>query len=1139
MASAECLRSLEVLLNEFFHESTTNDRKRQIEVILNEFSKQDNCWQQCLQYLSQTDNEYTLMYCLSVLENLIVIKWHSFGAEKSGRRHSIWNYLLSSNHSTPQYVRNKAAKLLVTIARIDWPNSYPDYMQNVLDLMQSKQNTSLALLLLNITIEEFSQTRDDVSAQRKCELNKLLVSEIPHILHSLTNLMEQIIDKHCNFLTATPPPSPSQSPNSESNPTISKDVLCNAFELSLRRGLLQTIPDMDSESIQISSQVLICLSQLFAFMPLNLCYQISHSTLAAVFVFATFGCNNSVVISCHKLSSTQLAILAMNCINELMAKCSTNTETNEFIFNMFQNTFHLLRKLTKINDINNHSNGSPFDNLDEEYIYKFTEFMRLFISGHLPRFEKMSTFPIMEFLGLLFEYTFKQTNCETFVLAIELWNIFIDFLNVKVKQQNDSKQVNQIVSHYKEPIVSLLMHLNRKIQFKYNQRDLVKLDNKCLDDDSLTEWQRYLHTCIELMANIADMYPLETYEIVSQLHNENLQSFFGLEHCLQTNANNETIGLKLSEADICRLQCTLRDLSTSLKLVGRLADHFTSDNFNRWFVSTKSLIEKLIQALILFNKNKFHKQKHLSIEFIDVCAQFMATIKAYRHWLQKFCNDEQSNNDRLGIISAIVENCIQIICDNRGNDSQMCHSAGHLFYSVATTVRPVFLLSLECVQMLFTRVCSHVKCHNPCNDFETNGIPGITIEDEKLLCRSISNMLLLPWLNMNNDSSQNWESRTLYHDMFIEAIVEPFSIAFKCLQMPTNGSLLHQLNETQLCHSLTLLCDIMDNHKESPTRTKQLLFKSIQSSLESFINLFPALIGNPFIAEKCLNLLILVFDVLRIQISFQFVEKTIQLMLKLFSSHRLSGTACDPFLTKVIPKFLKMLIFIVQQPGTVFKSLIPGMISFAFDQICPTIASADCPKLKRYLYEFLFQLLLNNWKYFYPNNSITSNAFNLSTNQQKPEVLQNGEAFVHIMNIFAQSFLENDITIFKHNLDALELLNTRLKLYQKEIFRQTMIKTFLSIFIQTLVDKSLNLLQDDIYIIVYNMASVDFNHFFNQFIPQYLYNCQTLTDIQRNSLATKYLDPNSKDFPTFVNNLNIFLNDLRYFKNVSSIVCNS
>lgn len=1142
----ESLRSLENLMNEFFHDLTSNQRKREIEEILNNFSKQNNCWEQSLSYLTQTNNEFTQMYCLSVLENVISIKWLSLGPEKCDLRQSIWKYLLTNHQTVPQYISNKTAKLLVNIARIDWPHVYPDFIQNILDLLQSGNTMSLALMLLKTAIEELTVSRDDLCAQRKQELNKLLQLEMGRILLSLTNVMEVILDKHfhCNFLTATPPPSPSQSPTQDSN--LSRgDILCNAFELSLSRGLLQTIPDMDSESLQLSSQVLLSLAQLMAFMPLSLYHQISDSLLAAIFVFATFGCNNSQDMSYNKVSSVRLGVLAMNCINEIMSKSSTTIETNEFIFNMFKNTFHLLQKLTKTNDIN--TQCSPLENLDEEYISKFTEFLRFFMSGHLPRFEKMSTFPIMEFLGLVFQYTFKQTSNDSFLSALEVWTIFIDYLNIKIKQEMDSKQINAILNRYKEPIVSLVLHICRKIQLKYNQRAIDELDNENIDDDFNTEFEKYLFTCIEIIAKIADIYPLETYEIVSQFHNENLQSFFGLELYIRKDENNKQINLNLSETDLCRLHCSLRDLSTALKLVGRLADHFITENFNRWFSSTKLFIEKLVQALILCNKSQFHKQETLAKDFIDVCAQIMATIKAYCHWLQQYCTQQQSNNsnsDSVVIISAIIENCIEIICDNninvitnKSHINTVLHSAIHSLYSITTTVRPVFILNMECVQILFSRVCAYVKCDNTSNGFQSNIIPNISPEDERLLCRSISNMLLLPWLTVS-DSEQNWETRTLYHDMFIEAIVEPFENAIKCQQITNNGTLSQQStnNSVVYCRSLNLLSDIVENHKDSPTRSKQLLFKSISTTMEAFINIFPTYFTNPVISENCLNLFTIVFDVLRIQISFQFVEKTIQLMLKLFSTNALNvsfdvnqanGMSSEPLSSKVIPKFLKMLTFIVQQPGSLFKSLLPGMINFAFDQICPTIVNTDCPQLKKSLYEFLFQLLLNNWKYFYPNNSILGNTFN-GNNQQK-EVLENADAFINIMNIFAQSFRMNDITVFKQNLDALEVLNTRLKLYQKEVFKQTMVKHFLCLFIQTLLDKSLNLLQDDISNTVHNMSSVDFDNFFSTFIPQFLYNCEGLNDIQRNILA-KSFNPNEKDFPSFVNNLNIFLNDLRYYR---------
>ena len=44
------------------------------------------------------------------------------------------------------------------------------------------------------------------------------------------------------------------------------------------------------------------------------------------------------------------------------------------------------------------------------YLNKFTEFLRLFVSIHLRRFENSSHFPVLELLTLLYKYTFKQVN---------------------------------------------------------------------------------------------------------------------------------------------------------------------------------------------------------------------------------------------------------------------------------------------------------------------------------------------------------------------------------------------------------------------------------------------------------------------------------------------------------------------------------------------------------------------------------------------------------------------------------------------------------------------------------------------------------------------------------------------------------
>ena len=59
------------------------------------------------------------------------------------------------------------------------------------------------------------------------------------------------------------------------------------------------------------------------------------------------------------------------------------------------------------------------------------------------------------------------------------------------------------------------------------------------------------------------------------------------------------------------------------------------------------------------------------------------------------------------------------------------------------------------------------------------------------------------------------------------------------------------------------------------------------------------------------------------------------------------------------------------------------------------------------------------------------------------------------------------------------------------------------------------------------MASVDFNVFFNEFLPQFL-DSQELDSNQKQMLRTSF--KTDTDMPTFNSNMNRFIGDLRYYK---------
>ena len=194
-SDGDTLRTLEDLLNEFYS-TAINSRKREIENLLTQFTHQESSWSQALQFLESTQNVYVMMFSLTVVENNINRNWSSFGVGslKEQVRKCLWKCVIDLKY--PFYVQNKIAKLLVDIGRIDWPHFYPDFFNDIFQLIQSKHTAVVGLTILQIAIEDLNNVRDDLVATRKEELQKLLVNQVPHILNVLTTVMEMTLDKH-------------------------------------------------------------------------------------------------------------------------------------------------------------------------------------------------------------------------------------------------------------------------------------------------------------------------------------------------------------------------------------------------------------------------------------------------------------------------------------------------------------------------------------------------------------------------------------------------------------------------------------------------------------------------------------------------------------------------------------------------------------------------------------------------------------------------------------------------------------------------------------------------------------------------------------------------------------------------------
>ncbi|CAL1529210.1 unnamed protein product [Lymnaea stagnalis] len=1118
-------------MNEFFAATTNNDRKREIESILTNFTQMSNAWEMCLYFMSNTQNEYVMMYCLNVQETLISHKWMNLAAnDKIEIRTCLTQFLMNQHTRVPSYIRNKLAKLVVDIGRSDWPHFYPDFFSNILQLAQQSDTALLGVILLQTASEELASPRDDVSMARKEELHRLLLLQVPSVLSILNNILESMLEKHRHLVAATPPPSPTsgegRSSRQGSSQLFSTSPIVNANFVSLLLGSpsrgpqMEALPPLDAASQQLCWAGLTCLAHYLCWVPLSTV--VRPQLLSTIFHFAAFGCqprtdfndsSPSSRSSAFSSSTHKLGVLAMNCINEILSKNCVPQEFEDFLLQMFQQTFNLLQKITK--ESNTNSSGNRLEELDEVYVDKFTDFLGLFVSVHLRRFEANPQFPVLEFLSLLFKYTFRQPSTDGYFSCLDIWITFLDYLNTRLEARSINKE--DISLRYKEALTSLVSSILQKFQFRYNQSQLEELDDDTLDDDDETEWQHFLRQNLEVVAKVAELMTPEVFQLVWDPFQDHVDTYLGIEKFVDSSGYERRLCVS-AENDCRRLHCALRDLSSLLQALGRLAVHFTGEHFVTRFTNAMQIVNRLVHVTSYGSRIKFFEVTTsagvLQQDFIEVHAQSLAAIKAYTHWMFQFYTESlrvnQQKEEFNSILLAVIHSITPLI-DKQVPD-KIIQSAAHLLLSITTTVRPAFLLQVAPVITLYD-LASQGACQS------------LAQEVQLLIYRSLSHYLLLPWPNVGAQE-QDWENRANLHKTLVAQLTAQFVALGNLPELATSKSTQEQAKDV-IKKTMTICQDWVESLAGEVVKSKQICFQSLQEVTLTTLTVFPIYVQDVDVVENIMTFFLAMFQGLRVQMGVAFTEKIIHAFMNVFSRELLAQTihheTSGAF--RVIENFLKILELIVQDPGSQFKVLLPRIISIAMDQIYPIVAPRPSPDMKSALYHLLHEILANNWRYFFKGSI-------LDVMKESGDGLENSAQFISILQAYGQSFLQTDISIFRQNLESLEALNFKWKLYNKKIFSEVMSHQFLKVLLQVLIQKSHDLLQEEIVISVYNMAAVDFNSFFSTFLPQFLASVEGIDKNQKSVLAKNIkLD---WDLPSFTQTVQRFVNDLRYYSLINS-----
>jgi hypothetical protein len=93
--------------------------------------------------------------------------------QRNDIKNFLFNIVLNSPKSLTQFIMNKAIKVLVDIAKQEWPTEFQNLLPTIQQLCQSSTHTVIGLIFLKTVCEEFTSTQNDVTASRKEFLKKV------------------------------------------------------------------------------------------------------------------------------------------------------------------------------------------------------------------------------------------------------------------------------------------------------------------------------------------------------------------------------------------------------------------------------------------------------------------------------------------------------------------------------------------------------------------------------------------------------------------------------------------------------------------------------------------------------------------------------------------------------------------------------------------------------------------------------------------------------------------------------------------------------------------------------------------------------------------------------------------------------
>jgi len=1075
MLSTSQLQELESVLNQFYGDATlSNDQRKQLEKWLNDrFHDSANAWRIGLELIktNATTNcniGTTTTGKTTISPQQLYMTWFGLHLiENAIKNHSVWQIQIPSNDKNQlksalfqlitqhramhASVWTKICTLIVNIAKMEWPEQFPDFLSNVMQLCCQQDTIPVGLTMLLSVSEEFSTDRSDIPTTRRSQLKNHLLMEVNKIFDFLGQVL---------------------------------------FTLWEQNGKMNQFKNAPQELTNIVLLLLKCTSHFLSWVPFE--KHLKVEMLDILTVYATVP------------ASETIRIQALTCFTEVLGKPFVATSAEPLMLKCFRQVCHILAMFV---NANTPSTPSGVEDVDSDYLEKLALLQHFFIINHLRRIE--STELAIQFLDLFHRFTFNHhLSTGQFLLCIESLSSFLEHLQNK-KEGVDAPSFAGLIAQYSGIMIEFEKQILALCIFRPDTREeIFELDDVKVDSNDQTELDQFLNQCVEVVALIADLYFEKSLELMHQLFHAGTVQFKSLDKSIAIVHSLDSLSDK-EKASFC----VARNLVTTLRIYGQLNDKFVQN-----FDATLSVCSFFLSGAIsiqmdLLGNMIHHKGKIFSL----LSKEIFDCLQMFHPWMKAFSTKDHIRGEFEKLIVVIFDSFVKSLDPSTNATADILNGCTGLMLTIFYNFGSLPLTELSQYKIIMQnlpQLTQYLATKFPFEEFE----PIV-----KRLYAALSNSILLK--QMSNASALIEWQRQNYAQFTSCFLQDHFQKILVLLQN-------NQFNDVTILNTLptiiTIARSIVDSVHDKNKVTKAIVHENLKFLTDNLLNLFKVYIQSPHISNLLLGFMLSIFNSLSTQVGLDFIQQTVESFFDLFTQEAAQRFAADTNGRTVLISFLELLNALMSEGSSRFVSLTGRVVAVCQNVIFPAImpnnsasylsAKTSIDVLLRYS-NLMHTILHSNWKYFFDM-------------KQEPTNQQSLAQFIFIMHCFLQNFQLPDIDVFKETIKLIEQLNSSRKLYSRPIFIDQMMPTFLKVLFDVLVAKSHFIIQEDIILIIQNIASSSGSVFETNFLPNYLSsirsNQNTALNQQQQVLLRQYF-VNVDD--RFSSKLDSFSNDVRYYLN--------